>query len=260
MLRLVFARVPARLARCLCALCTLSLRLVHAVSRRTLQQAVQKAPGLSHIVARRAAGAWVAAMPLQRGLSKRSKALNVAAMIRPPPPPTHKFFAAHAHSRGSLGRSTEAHWSLFWWLNTRAKPLGGEPSWTLPPEKRLEASAAAAAGGDAGSTSGLPDAPPSDPWGRVMYWRRRVWHFTETVPAWNIGLLLAILTSALCDMVETELALPDRLENSSGGLAALSVLELTVMVLFTFEFLVRFTCCPHIGCVRQNAARIQPSP
>ena len=87
-----------------------------------------------------------------------------------------------------------------------------------------------------------------------------MWHFTETVPAWNIGLLLAILTSALCDMVETELALPDRLENSSGGLAALSLLELTVMVLFTFEFLVRFTCCPHIGCVRQNAARIQPSP
>ena len=82
-------------------------------------------------------------MPLQRGLSKRSKALNVAAMIRPPPPPTHKFFAAHAHSRGSLGRSTEAHWSLFWWLNTRAKPLGGD----LPCPAMAGASALGGSGG-----------------------------------------------------------------------------------------------------------------
>jgi hypothetical protein len=187
---------------------------------------------------------------LLRGLSAKSKALNLAAMIKPPPPPQHKFFLAHAHSMGSLGRSTEAHWSLFWWLNTRAKPLGGEPSWTLPPSQRLARTDGAAAGDEKNDLSMLvPPPPPNDPWGRLLHWRRRVWQFTETVPAWNIGLLLAILTSCICDMVETELSLPDRKVANAGGRSALSGIELTLMVFFTSEFLVRLTCCPHVGCV-----------
>ena len=175
----------------------------------------QRSPALLGLLGLAAMVVIVSAL---RSKQRTMTRLNLAAMIKPPKGPSSSFFRAHSASQGMLGRASEDHWKLHWYTLTRGKTLG----------------AASSQAADASHVAlGL---------------RQRAWLYIENQVAWNTGLLVLIIFSAVCDLLETEFkarSLDAGVEDQNlRSLEALRTIELVVMSLFTFEFLVRFICCP----------------